>query len=418
MAQNATRQPDPALLRKLGARPMLLAALIVTAVFVLSNSPTPLFVSWQRELGFSAGMLTVIFAAYMVGLLLTLTVAGQFADRFGRKSVLIPGLVLALVACSLFGVASSVLLLVIARFLTGVAVGVIVSAGMAAVVDLGGPARRRQASLAASVAMVFGAGLGPLLSGLFAQGMVTPAPVIFAVEFVLLATALVIAIFLPLPRPPASQSAGTADAAFKLHLPSVPKRNQRHLAYGIAVFARDHSHLFRALPRPLSLVEPAQRLQSVGRRRNGVCHVPRRHRCSIHRQSGTGARHPPARLRRDTRSDGQPHHRRQRRAPCDPHSLRPPGRHRTERRHHPLHGGSRRGRDHRWNPRAPRPQSTLSRWYGCRRQHRPSDATTTVRTRKTNRCDDRLNSPTVTGTPEHAWSANEDPQSSAGARFP
>ncbi|SDO55043.1 Predicted arabinose efflux permease, MFS family [Cryobacterium flavum] len=237
MAQNATRQPDPALLRKLGARPMLLAALIVTAVFVLSNSPTPLFVSWQRELGFSAGMLTVIFAAYMVGLLLTLTVAGQFADRFGRKSVLIPGLVLALVACSLFGVASSVLLLVIARFLTGVAVGVIVSAGMAAVVDLGGPARRRQASLAASVAMVFGAGLGPLLSGLFAQGMVTPAPVIFAVEFVLLATALVIAIFLPLPRPPASQSAGTADAAFKLHLPSVPKRNQRHLAYGIAVFA-------------------------------------------------------------------------------------------------------------------------------------------------------------------------------------
>jgi hypothetical protein len=85
--------------------------------------------------------------------------------------------------------------------------------------------------------MVFGAGLGPLLSGLVAQGMTAPAPVIFAVEFVLLATALVIAIFLPLPRPPASQSAGTADAAFRLHLPSVPKRNQRHLAYGIAVFA-------------------------------------------------------------------------------------------------------------------------------------------------------------------------------------
>ncbi|TFD50695.1 MFS transporter [Cryobacterium sp. Hh7] len=237
MAQTTTRQPDPALLRKLGARPMLLAAVIVTAVFVLSNSPTPLYVSWQRELGFSAGMLTVIFAAYMVGLLLTLTVAGQLADRFGRKTVLIPGLVLALVACSLFGAASSVLVLVIARFLTGVAVGVIVSAGMAAVVDLGGPARRRQAALTASVAMVFGAGLGPLLSGLVAQGMTAPAPVIFAVEFVLLATALVIAIFLPLPRPPASQSAGTADAAFRLHLPSVPKRNQRHLAYGIAVFA-------------------------------------------------------------------------------------------------------------------------------------------------------------------------------------
>jgi len=237
MGQTTTRQPESALIRRPGARPMLLAALIVTAVFVLSNSPTPLYVDWQRELGFSSGMLTVIFAAYMVGLLLTLTVAGQLADRFGRKSVLIPGLVLALVACSLFGVASSVLVLVIARFLTGVAVGVIVSAGMAAVVDLGGPARRRQASLAASVAMVFGAGLGPLLSGLFAQGMATPAPVIFAVEFVLLATALVIAIFLPLRRPPASQSADEAEAQLRLHLPSVPKRNQHHLAYGIAVFA-------------------------------------------------------------------------------------------------------------------------------------------------------------------------------------
>jgi len=237
MAQTTTRQPESALIRRPGARPMLLAALIVTAVFVLSNSPTPLYVDWQRELGFSSGILTVIFAAYMVGLLLTLTVAGQLADRFGRKSVLIPGLVLALVACSLFGAASSVLVLVIARFLTGVAVGVIVSAGMAAVVDLGGPARRRQASLAASVAMVFGAGLGPLLSGLFAQRMATPAPLIFAVEFVLLATALAIAIILPLRRPPASQSADTAEAPFRLHLPSVPKRNQRHLAYGIAVFA-------------------------------------------------------------------------------------------------------------------------------------------------------------------------------------
>ena len=39
--------------------PMLAAAWIVTAVFALSNSPTPLYVRWQREIGFSSGTLTV-----------------------------------------------------------------------------------------------------------------------------------------------------------------------------------------------------------------------------------------------------------------------------------------------------------------------------------------------------------------------
>ncbi|MDQ5861585.1 MAG: MFS transporter, partial [Actinomycetota bacterium] len=179
---------------------MILAAFLVTAVFALSNSPTPLYVRWQAQLGFSAGTLTLIFAAYIAGLLLTLLVAGQLADRFGRKPVLIPGLVLAIVACFLFAIADSVLLLGVARFLTGIAVGVIVSAGMAAVVDVGGPSRKRQASLAASVAMVLGAGLGPLLAGIFAQIFPEPVVPLFTTELIFLACALIVAAALPLKR--------------------------------------------------------------------------------------------------------------------------------------------------------------------------------------------------------------------------
>ncbi|WP_198413896.1 MFS transporter [Cryobacterium algoritolerans] len=237
MTQTSTRPPNPAGAGLTGVFPMGLAAWIVTAVFMLSNSPTPLYVQWQDQLGFSSGMLTVIFAAYMVGLLVTLTVAGQLADRFGRKPVLIPGLVLAMVACGLFAFTSSVLVLVAARFLTGIAVGVIVSAGMAAVVDVGGPARHRQASLAASVAMVLGAGLGPLLSGLFTQTLPDPAPIVFAVEFFLLATALAVACVLPL-RPPVSHPAADRPRVpFRFQLPRVPRPNRHHLLYGIAVFA-------------------------------------------------------------------------------------------------------------------------------------------------------------------------------------
>ncbi|WFN13497.1 MFS transporter [Burkholderia contaminans] len=152
---------------------MVHAAWMVTAVFMLSNSPTPLYVTWQRALGFSSGTLTVIFALYIAGLLGTLLVAGQLSDRYGRKPILLPGLAAALIACALFATASSVAMLAAARLLTGIAVGVIVSAGMAAVIDLAG-SERRKAALLASVAMVFGAGLGPLLAGTAAQTAAHP----------------------------------------------------------------------------------------------------------------------------------------------------------------------------------------------------------------------------------------------------
>jgi len=210
---------------------MWAAAWLITAVFILSNSATPLYVRWQVEIGFTSATLTVIFAAYIVGLLVALLVAGQLSDRYGRKVILIPGLVSAIVACFLFATAQHVAMLVAARLLSGIAVGVIVSAGMASVVDLGGPERRKRASLAASVAMVLGAGLGPLLAGTLAQTFARPIVPIFSVELIILASALAVAALLPLRRPPHKRRDD-----WRLHLPSVPHANRRHLALGIAVF--------------------------------------------------------------------------------------------------------------------------------------------------------------------------------------
>ncbi|WP_262402296.1 MFS transporter [Actinomadura sp. CNU-125] len=107
-----------------------LAAWPVTAVFVLSNAATPLYVLWQRELGFSGGTLTVIFACYIAGLIGSLLVSGVLSDRFGRRPVLLPALGLAIAACGVFAAAPSVAALMAARLLTGVAVGAVVSAGM------------------------------------------------------------------------------------------------------------------------------------------------------------------------------------------------------------------------------------------------------------------------------------------------
>lgn len=210
---------------------MWAAAGIVTAIFVLSNSATPLYVRWQAAIGFSSAMLTAIFAAYILGLLLTLLIAGQLSDRFGRRPVLLPGLAAAIIACLLFAGAQSVTVLLIARFLSGMAVGAAVTAGMASIVDLGGPDRRRQASLLASVSMVLGAGLGPLLAGSLALALPDPILPIFAAELAILASATLFAFLLPLRKgtPP-------GNGAWRLRLPSVPQPNRRHLAFGIAVF--------------------------------------------------------------------------------------------------------------------------------------------------------------------------------------
>jgi predicted MFS family arabinose efflux permease len=208
-----------------------LAAWPVTAVFVLSNAATPLYVLWQHDIGFSKGTLTVIFAFYIVGLLGSLLVSGVASDRLGRKQILLPALALAMVACVIFATATTVAALIAARLLTGVAIGAIVSAGMATVTDVAGQHRRRLAALLASCAMVFGAGLGPFLAGVLSETLPAPTVTVFVVELVLLATAVVATLRLPVRRPRA-----TARGAW-VRMPRVPSGRRMHLVLGIAVFA-------------------------------------------------------------------------------------------------------------------------------------------------------------------------------------
>ncbi|GAA0416210.1 MFS transporter [Streptomyces luteireticuli] len=208
-----------------------LAAWPVTAVFVLSNAATPLYVLWQRDIGFSRGTLTVVFACYIAGLIGSLLVSGVLSDRIGRRPVLVPAVALGLVACGIFATASSVTALMAARLLTGIAVGAVVSAGMAAVSDVAGPERKRLAALLASSAMVLGAGLGPLLAGVLSETLPAPTMTVFAVEAVLLLLALAVILRMPLPRP-----AGSSGGSW-IRFPGVPRGRGGDLALGIAVFA-------------------------------------------------------------------------------------------------------------------------------------------------------------------------------------
>lgn len=234
-AQSVPAQSVPAPAQVAPRRTVWLAAWPVMAVFVLSNTATPLYVLWQDRLGFSAGMLTVVFASYICGLLVALLVAGVLSDRIGRKPVVLPALLLGVAASVLFATAGSVLALAGARLLSGIAVGSIVSAGMAAVADVAGPGRRRLGALLASTAMVLGAGLGPLLAGILSQLAPHPTALVFLVEIGLLLLAALVVWRLPLPRPETGKSGGGGGPWIRV--PSVPRAQRVPLLMGVAVFA-------------------------------------------------------------------------------------------------------------------------------------------------------------------------------------
>ncbi|MGW8400436.1 MFS transporter, partial [Streptomyces lydicus] len=192
-------------------REIWFAAWPVVALFILSNAAMPLYGVWQRQLGFSSGTLTLVYAAYVVGLLGSLLVAGVASDRLGRKPVLVPALLLGIVACLVYATAPSVAALAAARLLTGIATGAAVSAGMAAVTDLA--AGRALGPLLASTAMVLGAGIGPVLAGVLSETAPAPTVTVFGVEAVLLATAFAVVARMPLRRSRPGRDARAASPA-------------------------------------------------------------------------------------------------------------------------------------------------------------------------------------------------------------
>ncbi|MFC4337111.1 MFS transporter [Salininema proteolyticum] len=205
------------------------AAWPIAAVFMLANAATPLYTVWQAELGFTDGTLTAVFVAYMLGMALSLLVSGIASDRLGRKKVLVPALILALVADAAFAFAHSVTALIVARILAGIASGAVVSAGAAAVTDIAGPSRKRLGALVGAIGIAVGTGLGPLMGGVVSETLPGPTTGVFVIEAGLLATAMAVLIALPL------RNQGGSTETKWVRVPRVPANARRSLLLAVAV---------------------------------------------------------------------------------------------------------------------------------------------------------------------------------------
>jgi len=146
----------------------VVVSLVIVVGLVAANMPTALYGEMRLAFGFSAGLQTVIFAAYVVGMLPGLTLLGPLSDRRGRVPVLALGLVFGVLGCVAFATAQTVWVLCLARVLQGLSVGGITAAGGAAFVDSVPAGRSDVAALLSTSVSALGASLGPVLGGLVA----------------------------------------------------------------------------------------------------------------------------------------------------------------------------------------------------------------------------------------------------------
>ena len=155
-------------------------ALAFAGVTLAAGAPAPLLVLFEREWGFHAGILTIAFAIYAVGLLAALLVVGSLSDYIGRRPVLIGALSAQLLAMVMFFFASDIGWVIAARAVQGVATGAAFSAFTAALIELAPRGRKELGAVIGSVAPAGGLALGALLTGAAIQFTGSPAKVVFA----------------------------------------------------------------------------------------------------------------------------------------------------------------------------------------------------------------------------------------------
>jgi len=155
-------------------------AAIVLLFLAASSAPSPLYVVYQQQWGFTAWVLTAVFAIYVVGLLGSLLVVGALSDHLGRRPVLAAAILLEIVALALFLVAGDVVALGAARLLQGVATGAAITTLGATLVDLEPAHARGRAGVVNSVAPTAGLALGALGCGALVEFGPAPTRFVYA----------------------------------------------------------------------------------------------------------------------------------------------------------------------------------------------------------------------------------------------
>lgn len=206
--------------------------------------PTPLYPVYEQNFAFTSGVLGLVFAAYTIGVFLTLFFVAPQAERFGRKRLLYLGMALTALSAIVFAFSTNIGWLAAGRIISGLAVGTTTSVATAAMSDLE-PRLDQHHVARVAVAANFGAfALGVLLSGLLVQYAAYPTELVYLLP----AVASLIGI-LAIRTTPETGSAIGSPGSFRAQRIAVPSEIRRAFWVSVAGITACYSiyGLFAAL---------------------------------------------------------------------------------------------------------------------------------------------------------------------------
>ncbi|MEP6953099.1 MAG: MFS transporter [Solirubrobacteraceae bacterium] len=176
-------------------------AAVLAVLFMGAGAPTPLYVVYEREYDFSAIVLTLVFAVYVVALLAAFVLAGRLSDHIGRRPVLLLALPINIAAALVFLVADATVWLLIARTVQGVAVGLATAALSASLLDTEPEGHRGRGAVVSSSAPLAGLAVGALGSAVLVQLGPDPTRLVFWVLTAALVASTIAVALTPEPAP-------------------------------------------------------------------------------------------------------------------------------------------------------------------------------------------------------------------------
>jgi hypothetical protein len=197
--------------RRTHGRAFWVVGYVFTVTMAFSTIPAPLYVLYQARDHFGALLVTVIFAAYAVGVMASLFLAGHVSDWLGRRRMVATAVGVNMLSGIVFLAWPAVPGLITGRVISGISIGMLTATATAYLSELHATARPgepgRRAEVVATAANLGGLGLGALLAGLLAQyaGHALQLPFLVS-EALMLAGALALAatpetVTRPRPRP-------------------------------------------------------------------------------------------------------------------------------------------------------------------------------------------------------------------------
>ncbi|HSK80845.1 MAG TPA: MFS transporter, partial [Thermoanaerobaculia bacterium] len=129
----------------------------------------PLLPFYTTSLGASPFVVTVLISSYAFAQLTTAPLWGRFSDRYGRRPMILLGLMASAVAYAIFGLAETLWLFAVSRLFQGGAAGGMTGVVQAYVADSVGPEDRAKALGWVTAATSAGVMIGPAAGSLAAR---------------------------------------------------------------------------------------------------------------------------------------------------------------------------------------------------------------------------------------------------------